>query len=532
MAGEYAPNVEGTWIGGGGDGMGTFVPSAPGRYVDIGGGGDQSNVVFVPDYVPQAPQPAPSWLAPEDYVATGYTSTGQPTPEAIQQYNQAVQRQNVALEQTGLSQTGVAPSGIKKAPDWLPKESYSLLGYNSAGNKTGDPLLDVPQNMPAKVMAAYQNILGRNPSQAELLHHVDVFSKKPDDYQWWLGSLSESPESINRVMTGKTDWKTVENNAKWLSMGYGFWTPTEESGLSKITNAIGSSIPYAALGIMTGGLGTLAGLGGAAAGALGGAVAGGTKGVMEGQNALQNALIGGALGGLGGAASQYLSGSPSLSGASTGTNIASGGLDLGSNYTFTLPSAPSAYPSLDFDPSIIKPPLYPDYFGMKYPIQTGGEFAYTGTGLNPAIENFYGYQGINPNLQYTTSGLANNAEALAYSSGIPIDRATFAGRGGLTGEQAAALDRALTRADYPGGEPYFPDEFPPLPKSGLPFDLSKLAPFAPLGIGAISKLVSPQTPAIVPPMTSGGQSYAPKGQVDYRPILDLLAPRQISRNLF
>lgn len=532
MAGEYAPNVEGTWIGGGGDSMGTFVPSAPGRYVDIGGGGDQSNVVFVPDYVPQAPQPAPSWLPPEDYVAAGFAPSGQPTPEAIKAYENAVASQNIALQQTGLMQTGVAPTGIRKAPDYLPKELYSSMGYNSQGVRTGDPLIDVQDNMPSKVMAAYNNILGRNPTQAELVHHVDVFSKKPDDYQWWLGSLSESPESIQRVMTGQTNWNTVEKNARLLSQGYGFFTPTEESGIQKITNAIGSSIPYIGLGIMTGGAGSLAGLGGAAAGALGGGVAGATRGVMEGQNALQNALIGAALGGAGGAASQYLSGSPSLGGASTGTNIASGGLDLGTNFTWNLPSAPSAYPSLDFDLSITRPPLYKDYFGMKYPIQTGGEYAYTGTGINPAIENFYGYEGINPNLQYTTSGLANNAEALAASSGIPIDRATFAGRGGLTGEQAAALDRAITRADYPGGEPYFPDEFPPLPKSGVPFDFSKLLPIAPLAIGPLTKLISGPTPTPIMPTAGGSSTYAPKGQVDYRPILDLLAPRQISRNLF
>jgi hypothetical protein len=33
----------------------------------------------------------------------------------------------------------------------------------------------------------------------------------------------------------------------------------------------------------------------------------------------------------------------------------------------------------------------------------------------------------------------------------------------------------------------------------------------------------------VPQMAGGGGTYAPRGQVDYRPIIDLLAPRQISR---
>ena len=79
MAGEYAPNVEGTWIGQGGDSMGTFVPSEPGNYVDIGGGGDQSNVVFVPEGTPEQQmqnQKAPSWLPKEAYTSNNFTPEG------------------------------------------------------------------------------------------------------------------------------------------------------------------------------------------------------------------------------------------------------------------------------------------------------------------------------------------------------------------------------------------------------------------------------------------------------------------------
>jgi hypothetical protein len=35
---------------------------------------------------------------------------------------------------------------------------------------------------------------------------------------------------------------------------------------------------------------------------------------------------------------------------------------------------------------------------------------------------------------------------------------------------------------------------------------------------------------LIPPVASGSGTYAPRGQVDYSPILDLLAPRQIPRN--
>jgi hypothetical protein len=38
-----------------------------------------------------------------------------------------------------------------------------------------------------------------------------------------------------------------------------------------------------------------------------------------------------------------------------------------------------------------------------------------------------------------------------------------------------------------------------------------------------------QQQPLIPQMAGGGGTYAPRGQVDYRPIIDLLAPRQISR---
>lgn len=47
------------------------------------------------------------------------------------------------------------------------------------------------------------------------------------------------------------------------------------------------------------------------------------------------------------------------------------------------------------------------------------------------------------------------------------------------------------------------------------------------GIGLLGGGAQQQQP--VPQMASGGGTFAPRGQVDYRPIIDLLAPRQISR---
>jgi len=47
------------------------------------------------------------------------------------------------------------------------------------------------------------------------------------------------------------------------------------------------------------------------------------------------------------------------------------------------------------------------------------------------------------------------------------------------------------------------------------------------GIGLLGGGAQQQQP--IPQMAGGGGTYAPRGQVDYRPIIDLLAPRQISR---
>jgi hypothetical protein len=92
----------------------------------------------------------------------------------------------------------------------------------------------------------------------------------------------------------------------WLKASYGQYKPTDESFFSKLTNAVGSAIPYAGLGIMTGGLGSLAGLGGAATGALAGGVTGAARSGIEGGNLGTNVLTGAALGGVTGGALDFL----------------------------------------------------------------------------------------------------------------------------------------------------------------------------------------------------------------------------------
>jgi hypothetical protein len=87
--------------------------------------------------------------------------------------------------------------------------------------------------------------------------------------------------------------------------------------------------------------------------------------------------------------------------------------------------------------------------GLNPAIQTGDELAYSGLGMNPAITGSTGV-GLNATIPGITSGLATNAGALGAAFGIPITAAEFAGAGGLTAEQAAALDSALTAAGAGG----------------------------------------------------------------------------------
>ena len=154
--------------------------------------------------------------------------------------------------------------------------------------------------------------------------------------------------------------------------------------------------------------------------------------------------------------------------------------------------------------------LEPEYITNRGGYGAGG---YSGIGLDPAIEQLYGGIGLNPNLNYNTAGLANTAEALSQASGVDINRAEFAGRGGLTADQEAALDRALTAADYPAATPSW---FSGLGNMG-----------ALLGLGALGRGAGGGGAGRA---GAAGGSYVPKGMVDYSGILNLLSPKSSTRS--
>lgn len=131
------------------------------------------------------------------------------------------------------------------------------------------------------------------------------------------------------------------------------------------------------------------------------------------------------------------------------------------------------------------------------------------------MQQLFGGTGLNPNISYNTTGLANSAEALAQASSVPINRAEFAGRGGLTAEQAYELDKALTAADYPSTPTNW--------FSGLG-NLGTM-----LGLGALGGAGRGAGGGAGAKGAAGG-SFVPKGMVDYSGILNLLAPKTSTRS--
>ena len=266
-----------------------------------------------------------------------------------------------------------------------------------------------------------------------------------------------------------------------------------------------------------------AGLLGAARGTAGGALNTLFGGGDLKKNMLYNAIGGGALG----AGSEYFfpsagsqvsqQGEPKWASVKDSLQNANQSLDYFNNLKYgdvsNMGYAGDNYSGLGINPALRTGGGYdvlsPEYITNRGGYGVGG---YTGIGLDPAIEQLYGGIGLNPNLNYNTAGLANTAEALSQASGVDINRAEFAGRGGLTADQEAALDRALTAADYATPSSWFSG----LGNLGALLGAKGLGGLGGGGGGAAAK-------------GAAGGSYVPKGMVDYAGILNLLAPKSSTR---
>jgi len=360
-----------------------------------------------------------------------------------------------------------------------------------------------PNNFVSNINQLYMSSLGRLPDKESLVNNLNLLNQNPDAFGWLSQSVTGSEEAQKYASKTGIDQDAVYNQ---VTGDYGKWTPAASSptpgGLGGFFMKAGPYLPFALAGgaiaaPYLAGAGAAGTAGTTAAGtAAGGAAAGGAATGLSGlyssmplwaQAAAKGALIGGGVGG----------GVAGLTGGNVGQSILRGALIGGATGGLTQGLSGISAPT---EPSLFSSDL--------------AQLAQTYPGLS----------------EQQLIDIAN------INYGVDTFTAADAARLASTGYSPATIDQVL-------GYSYSPGELAgtgitsmanTLPSPSL-FDTASKILSSPLGrlgvMGGMSLLGgSGQQQQPVPQMAGGGGTYAPRGQVDYTPILNLLAPRQIGRN--
>ena len=338
-----------------------------------------------------------------------------------------------------------------------------------------------PNNFAGFVTQLYASALGRTPDPATLEANVNLLNRDPDAFAWITNSVTSSPEARTYAEKSGVDLqKAYDNNL----INYPYFTPTNEklTGFHGLLQKAGPYFPYAALALMTAGAsGGLDALAGAGAGAGAGTGAGAGAGSLESYMA--------AAGLNPGTFTEALSVAPEIASALNTANVA-------------LPAIPGTVP------------YTPSAFGTLVPPLTGSG-AVPGA-MSTAIPGI-GLTGALPSGVLVGNGTLGTTMGATYMAAGPGQFAVDA-----MGNAIPATSVGI-------------DGFAPPTGMNLTNALSSLGnvlrtPLGQLGaMGGLSLLGGGAQQQPIPQMAGGGGTYAPRGQVDYRPIIDLLAPRQISR---
>jgi hypothetical protein len=473
---------------------------------------------------------AENFVSPESYVSMGYAA-----PYSREDLLATVRPENIAYGYQNTPYAGIFNASGEFAGEYVvdPKTGRFLL------DESGNPI-NLPKERPSG---------GFNDFLSEKLIPGLIFAGAAGTGLGALGLIGAGAAggaAAGAPVLASTGEVGLLSNPIVLSAlkgsGMGALTGGVTSALTGQDALKGALIGGATGGILGGGEAALfpgvaeaakgsvaaSGLLGAGRGAAGGAI----NTLLGGGDLKKNILYGGALGGTIGAGSEYFF--PTAPTSVTGregeaprwASIKDSLQNAEQSYDFALKQkagdvanmgyAGEYRSSVEFKPTVRTGGGYnilePEYITNRGGYGTGG-YGGAGTGLNYDIKQLYGGIGLNPNLNYSTTGLANTAEALSQASGVDINRAEFAGRGGLTADQEAALDRALTAADYATPTNWF---------SGL----GNLG--AMLGMGALGRGAGGGGGGAAAKGAAGG-SFVPKGMVDYSGILNLLAPKTSTR---
>lgn len=408
------------------------------------------------------------------------------SPEAQQNAIPAAQEQQAA--QGLLGQSGI--STAERATQ-LANEVYGAYSTNQNYDAALNELNSLAAIDPAAFYKARINLLGKQMGW-QVGQNTSGENVK---YQAELSSLLEgakqagiSNEEVNTLVTSGANLANRENQeriAREAAKGEG-WVNQNIPGGYLTLGALGAAIaaPYA-LSYFGAGAGAGAGAAGTAGAA--GAAGAGTA----------------AAGGL----EAYMAAAGLTPGAFTGASFAlPGALSIAPEIASALNTANTALPAI---PGTV--PYTPSAFGTLTPPLTGSG-AVAG-GMSTAIPGV-GLTGALPANVLVGNGTLGTTMGATYMAAGPGQFAVD------------AMGNAIPATSV-GIEGF-------APPSGLSNALSSLgkvlnSPLGRLGaMGGLSLLGGGAQQQPVPQMASGG-TYAPRGQVDYRPIIDLLAPRQISR---
>jgi hypothetical protein len=392
-----------------------------------------------------------------------------------------------------------------------------------------------PNNFAGSVTQLYASALGRTPDAATLEANINLLNRDPDAFSWIANSVTSSPEARAYADKSGVDLNKAYEN---VVGNFAHFTPTpKQGGLAGFANQYGYLAPFLLAGgavaapllAGAGAAGGAAGAAGAGAAAAGGATAASTMPAWLAA-AGKGAAIGAGMGG----------GSAALTGGNIGQGIIRGGITgavgggvgsaIGGGLLGNVAGGALAG-------------------GAGSALQGGNVVQGAGMGaLGGAISS--GISNLLPtsdptllstdlaNLAKTYPGMAESdlMQIAKINYGLDDFLATDISRLASQGLSAGQIDQIL-------GYSYTPTELAGTDiksmtgqSTGANNLLDSLGsvlrtPLGQLGAaGGLSLLgggSAQQQP--IPQMAGGGGTYAPRGQVDYRPIIDLLAPRQISR---
>ena len=498
---------------------------------ELSGGAGQQLPSITPEGVYVAPSPPtepPSWLRPEDYVSNGFAAPY--TPEQIQA---AVAAENIRYGYQNTPYASVFGPSDLSGGEYVVNPETGKFVLDQSGNP-------IPVPRPNLSGSAFGDFISDKLIPGLILAGAAGTGLGAAGL---LGTAGAGGTALGAPVLASTGEAGLLSNPLVLAAlkgsGYGALTGGVTSALTGQDALKGALIGGATGGILGGGEAALfpeaaawaqgsvanSGILGAGRGAAGGVI----NTLLGGGDLKKNVAYGAGLGGAIGAGAEYFFPSaqsqsyaqkegeaPRWASIKDSLQNANQSLDYFNNLKYgdvsNMGYAGEPYSGLGLNPAVRTGGGYdvlsPEYITNRGAYGAGG---YKGIGLDPAIEQLYSGIGLNPNLNYNTAGLANTAEALSQASGVDINRAEFAGRGGLTADQEAALDRALTAADYATPSNWFSG----LGNLGALLGAKGLLGAGRGGGGGAAK--------------GAAGSYVPKGMVDYSGILNLLAPKTATR---